>query len=153
MEAGVVLGEMTLLLGDRPNVTIVAESDVTVYVIRHGFPATSRDLPRPPATSHDLPQPPRYEIRHAALVEAIHHEPLLSGRVFKLMAVIISERIAATSKRARDEVVSHKTKPAGGHAKATLTAKDIDAKREEFGLPPTEALLLATKAQASMNPP
>ena len=124
---GDVIGEMTLLLGDTPNVTIVADGEVEVF-----------------------------EVDHEMLIEALQVEPRLSGRVFKMFAVLISERIAETSKRARDEVVVHKPKSAeskdkrgGKGGELLVTAQELAEWRKTFGLPEDEALQLKMACQGT----
>ena len=119
--AGDILGEMTMLLGDTPNVTIVAEETVQTF-----------------------------EVTHSNLVQQLLKDPVLAGRVFKMLAVLISERIAETSARARDEVMRNRERN-GPHSAAVvrsknadMSAKDVDGWRAIFKLPADEALVLKT---------
>ena len=69
-----------------------------------------------------------FEIEAESLISALHAEPVLSGRIFKMIAVMISERIGDTSKRARDEVVvqaSRSGTKAEGQTSVGMTAADV----------------------------
>jgi len=67
---GDLIGEMTLLLGDLPGVTIQAESAVDVYIVGH-----------------------------SGLAEKLSEDPKLCGRVFRMMAATLSERISEASSK------------------------------------------------------
>lgn len=117
---GFVIGEMTLLLGDQPNVSVVADTAVEAYVVSH-----------------------------SALITALQDQPRLSGMMFKKFAVLISERIGETSKRARDEVVVQKPKSSSvsstGKASVTsFTPHAVEQAQKNFKLPATESLRFKT---------
>ena len=85
---GDLIGEMTLLLGDLPGVSAIAESAVEVYTVKH-----------------------------SALTESLIQDPKLCGKVFKMMAATLSERIGQASSKMRSEVVAKNTKRAEAHKK------------------------------------
>ena len=78
---GDLIGEMSLLLGDVPGVSVVAEGTVEAYVMEH-----------------------------STLVAMLLEDPQLSGRMFKMLATTISERITEASAKMRSEVVAKNAK-------------------------------------------
>ncbi len=122
--AGDLIGEMTFLLGDTPGVTVVAEGAVEAYVLTH-----------------------------SALVDQLRDDPRLSGKLFKMFATTLSDRIAEASAKMRAEVVA---KRGGSTKRGTVVGLDRPAQlsaakmRAHFGLTDsTERLLLSL--QCSMR--
>ena len=72
---GDLIGEMSLLLGDTPDVTITAETTVETYVVEH-----------------------------TALTDFLAEQPSMCGRVFRMMAATLSERIGEASAKMRSQV-------------------------------------------------
>ena len=107
---------MTLLLGDVPGSSVVAESSVEVYIMQH-----------------------------TTLKEQLEGDPKMCGRVFKMMAATLSERIGEASSKMRQEVVAKSSKKAAtvkpSQDVATLNANKY---RQLFNLHKDEALMLRT---------
>jgi len=114
---GDLVGEMTLLLGDLPGVSIVAEGGpVEVYVVGH-----------------------------QALAETLQQDPTTCGRVFRMMAGTLSERISEASTKMRSEVVAKNAKKQD-KKKPTADAATLNVNkyRQLFGLPKEENLMVRT---------
>ena len=114
---GDLIGEMSLLLGDVPGVSVVAEGTVEAYVMEH-----------------------------STLVAMLLEDPQLSGRMFKMLATTISERITEASAKMRSEVVAKnakkdESKKGGQKEMATLNLAKL---RTLFQLPKDAALALRT---------
>ena len=112
---GDLIGEMSLLLGDVPGVSVVAEGTVEAYVMEH-----------------------------STLVAMLLEDPQLSGRMFKMLATTISERITEASAKMRSEVVAKnakkdESKKGGQKEMATLNLAKL---RTLFQLPKDAALAL-----------
>lgn len=117
---GDMIGEMTFLLSDMPTVSVVAIGKVQVLTV-----------------SHDQ------------LMRMLEKDPSLAGRLFKMMAATLSERISEGSAKMRSEVVAKSAKKGVadvGAQKAPTAAPHTQASaqryRELFGLPRDATLLL-----------
>ena len=78
---GDLIGEMSLLLGDLPGVTIIADTAVDALVVAH-----------------------------EKLMSHLATEPKECGPVFRMMAATLSERIGEASGKMRSEVVAKNAK-------------------------------------------
>ena len=94
-----------------------------------------------------------YVLTHSALVDQLRDDPLLSGKLFKMFATTLSDRIAEASAKMRAEVVA---KRGGSPKRGTVVGVDRPAQlsaakmRAHFGLTDaTERLLLSL--QCSMR--
>jgi len=112
---GDLIGEMTLLLGDLPGVTIQAESAVDVYIVGH-----------------------------SGLAEKLSEDPKLCGRVFRMMAATLSERISEASSKMRSEVVAKSAKKAAPKKQSQGDTVNLSKYRQLFGLNKDENLMLRT---------
>jgi len=115
---GDIIGEMTLLIGDVPGVSVIAETQVDVL-----------------------------RLEHAHLVAMLQQDPLLAGRLFRMLATTLSDRIAEASAKMRAEVVAKNTKKkdAGSGLGGTIASAQTIAKyRQLFGLSGDESLRLRT---------
>jgi len=113
---GDLIGEMTLLLGDLPGVTIKAETAVEVYLVQH-----------------------------SALSEYLSEKPLECGRVFRMMASTLSERIGEASSKMRSEVVAKNAKKAPKKAPmGDVQTLNVAKYRQLFNLSKDENLMLRT---------
>ena len=93
---GDLIGEMTLLLGDVPGASVIADTAVDVYIVRH-----------------------------SALVEQLSSDPKLCGRVFRMMAATLSERIGEASSKMRSEVVAKHSKKAALKPQADVSTLNV----------------------------
>mmetsp|Transcript_13813 Transcript_13813/g.42046 ORF Transcript_13813/g.42046 Transcript_13813/m.42046 type:complete len:1038 (+) Transcript_13813:202-3315(+) len=115
---GDIVGEMTLLIGDVPGVSVIADSQVDVL-----------------------------RLEHSHLVAMLQQDPQIAGRLFRMLATTLSDRIAEASAKMRSEVVaknakkSDASKALGGTA---ATAQTIAKYRQLFGLDGDEQLRLRT---------
>ena len=112
---GDLIGEMTLLLGDVPGVTIKAESAVDVYMVQH-----------------------------TTLVDYLNEEPTVSGRVFRMMASTLSERIGEASAKMRSEVVAKNAKKEVRKPIGDAQTLNVAKYRQLFNLNKAENLMLRT---------
>jgi len=113
---GDLIGEMTLLLGDLPGVTVVADTAVEAYVVQH-----------------------------SSLTENLANDPSKCGRVFRMMAVTMSERIAEQSGKMRSEVVAKNAKGSKPVKKPTGdTTLNVAKYRQLFALQKDEGLVVRT---------
>ena len=117
---GDLIGEMSLLLGDAPTATIKAETAVEVFIVQH-----------------------------SALTDFLTQDPSVCGRVFRMMASTLSERISEASAKMRSEVVAKNAKKAPkkmpvGDAQTLNVAKY----RQLFNLAKDENLMLRTTCSA-----
>jgi beta-adrenergic-receptor kinase len=108
---GDVLGELSLLLGHDASVSAIAEGPVTII-----------------------------EVKSAALLAMLREDPVQSGRLFKVMATYLSERISEISGKMRSNVTA---KSASGPASKSLDmpATDIAKAHAMFQLPKEEKLI------------
>jgi len=113
---GDLIGEMTLLLGDVPGVSIFAEGPVETLVVQH-----------------------------AALTESLISDPKNSARIFKMMATTMSDRIGEASAKMRAEVVAkNASSKAPKKAPQDATTLNVNKYRQLFGLPKDAGLLKKT---------
>ena len=113
---GDLIGEMTLLLGDLPGSSVIAAGTVEAYVVQH-----------------------------SRLAEHIASDPEKCGRVFRMLASTLSDRISEASSKMRAEVVAK-------NAKNTIMAKkpqgdttlNVAKYRQLFALDKDEPLVLRT---------
>lgn len=113
---GSLVGEMTLLLGDVPGVSIIADTAVDVYVVRH-----------------------------SDLAETLQQDPNVCGRVFRMMAATLSERIGEASAKMRSEVVAKNAKKQDKKKPtADVATLNVAKYRQLFGLTRDENLMLRT---------
>jgi len=112
---GDLIGEMTLLLGDLPGVTVQAEGPVDVYIVQH-----------------------------TSLTDKLVEDPKLCGRVFRMMAATLSERISEASSKMRSEVVAKSSKKAAPKKIAQGDTVNLAKYRQLFGLNKDEGLMLRT---------
>ena len=117
---GQLIGEMTLLLGDVPTNSVVAESAVETYVVTH-----------------------------SAINDMLTADPKLCGRVFKMMAMTLSERIGEASAKMREQVVEKSAKKTAPKKPVTDTSLNVSKYRQLFGLAKEENLML--RATCSMR--
>ena len=106
---------MTLLLGDLPGVTVTATTAVEAYVVQH-----------------------------SDLAQSLMVDPTLCGRVFRMLASTLSERISEASAKMRSEVVAKNTKTAGPKKTSGDTTLNVAKYRQLFGLGKDEGLMLRT---------
>ena len=103
------------LLGDVPGVTIKAESAVDVYMVQH-----------------------------TTLVDYLNEEPTVSGRVFRMMASTLSERIGEASAKMRLEVVAKNAKKEVRKPIGDAQTLNVAKYRQLFNLNKAENLMLRT---------
>ena len=108
---GDVLGELSLLLGHDASVSAIANGPVSVI-----------------------------EVKSAALLGMLREDPVQSGRLFKVIATYLSERISELSSKMRANVTSQSASQQQAASQAVLSA-DVAKARQMFQRPKDEKLL------------
>ena len=109
--AGEVIGELSLLLGQPTSVNAVAADAVTVI-----------------------------EVQHTQLMTLLRDDPMQSGRLFKVIATYLSERISELSSKMRSNVTSQSASQQQAASQAVPSA-DVAKARQMFQRPKDEKLL------------
>ena len=109
--AGEVIGELSLLLGQPTSVNAVAADAVTVI-----------------------------EVQHTQLMTLLRDDPMQSGRLFKVIATYLSERISELSSKMRANVTSQSASQQQAASQAVPSA-DVAKARQMFQRPKDEKLL------------
>jgi len=107
---GDVLGELSLLLGHKASVSAVAMGPVTVI-----------------------------EVQSSVLLTMLREDPGQSGRLFKVMATYLSERISELSTKMRSNVTARSV--LGPTASSDMAGVDIAKAHSMFQLPEKEKLI------------
>uniref|UniRef100_A0A7S3BPB6 cGMP-dependent protein kinase n=1 Tax=Haptolina ericina TaxID=156174 RepID=A0A7S3BPB6_9EUKA len=125
--SGQILGELSFLLGTLPAVSVEVSGESTLTVI---------------------------EAKQSALLELLTKEPEVAGNVFRLLGIIVGDRIAGTSASMKSSLINSSTQTSGAtSSNKTTSALDVPPAEiaKKFGIDSSSEFIMHTDCTLSIE--